>query len=406
MAGDPDGSTIMRRRPWTVVAVVLAFGFLLGTLSRGAESEPIGIDFGVFHAGGSLIGSNGYDAAYDTTTFSEFLNADYFPSLAESRTVSHFISTPAFGWFAQVLSLAPFAVALALWLVLGALVLVPACRHLGLPGWTPAILLVSPMMALNTILGQTGPFALLLFAYLHRETVEQRTIRLGVLAGLLILKPPLAFGYGLLWLIQSRRYLRSLLAAALTGVVLSVPTFVGGFQPGWGFIAAMEERADAESAWSQQSSSVPEFLKLLIPNAPSWVTILSWGIGVGAAAAVILLAQRRFGRDAEVMSAAAVIATVVASPHLLVYDSLVLLVPAAVAYRRGLLTGDRAGMLAAITTASFAFGPVLYNLQYDLVGRGIGMELPALAACVWLLVHWDDQKQAESDVLLPVLADA
>ncbi|MFT7473943.1 MAG: hypothetical protein ACI81L_000858 [Verrucomicrobiales bacterium] len=406
MSEDAAGSTILRRRPWSVVSVVLASGFLFGVVSNAIKKETIGIDFGVFHAGGSLIRTSGYDAVYNTTTFSNFLTTEYFPSLVGSRTVSHFISTPTFGWFSQVLSLVPFTAAFVLWLLLGAFALVSACRHLGLPRWTPVVLLISPIMALNTSLGQTGPFALLLFAYIHRETVEDRPFRLGVLSGLFILKPPLALGYGLLWLIWSRRYLHSLLAAAFTGLLLSVPTFIGGLQPWRGFIGAMEERADAESAWSQQSSSVPEFLKLFLPNAPSWVTVLSWGIGLGAAAMLVLVAQRRFGHDAEVMSAAAVVATVVASPHLLVYDSLILLVPAAVAYRRGLLTGDRAGLLAAIMTASFAFGPVIYNLQYDVAGRGIGMELPALVACVWLLVRWNEQKQAEAEPLLAVLADA
>lgn len=406
MAAPTDGSTIVRRRPWTVLATVLAAGYFFGVIARAIETEQLGIDFGVFHAGGSLINSQGYEAAYDNAGFSRHLATEYFPALAESSTVAHFISPPTFGWFAQGLTFWSFEVAVVIWLVVCAAALVPACRLLRLPVWSPAVLLLSPMMARNFGLGQTGSLMLLLFAGLHCAHVEGRLIRGGVLAGLLILKPPLAFGYGLLWLTQATRHRWSIVAAALTGIVVSIPTLTGGLRPWRLFLDSMLERTDAESAWSQQSSSLPEFLKLLLPLAPSYVSVASWLVGIAVAWGVLIAANRRFGSDAEFMSATAVVATVIASPHLLVYDSLILVVPVAVAYRRGLLTGDRAGLLAAITTASFAFGPAVYELQYGLVGRGIGLEFPALVLCSALLVRWNDEGPGGDGSLLPVLPDS
>lgn len=406
MTVNPDGATIVRRRPWTVLATVLGAGYFFSVIANAFDNEQLGIDFGVFHAGGSLIGSEGYGVAYDSAGFSQHLTTEYFPALAESATVAHFISTPTFGWFSQGLTIAGFDVAFIAWLVVCAVVLVPASRLLRLPAWTPLVLLFSPMMARNISLGQTGSLALLLFASLHRAHVDGRMVRAGVLAGLLILKPPLAFGYGLLWVIQATRYRWALLTAALTGFVVSIPTLMGGVAPWRLFLEAIRERADAESAWSQQSSSLPEFLKLLFPLAPSYVSLGTWAIGIVAALGIVVAANRRFGDDAEFMSAAAAVATVIASPHLLVYDSLILVVPVAVAYRRDLLTGERAGVLVLITTTSLAFGPAIYDLQYGLFGRGIGLEFPALVLCVVLLLRWNTEGSVARGSLLPVLADS
>lgn len=391
MADLPQDESILRRHRWSAFGLTLAVGDLLAVLATAIDHDTLGIDFGVFHAGGSLIATSGFEEAYDSAAFSEYFTAEYFPSLAASTTVSHFISTPVFGWFAQALTVLPFGPSFLLWLVLGGFALIPACRLLELPRWVPVVLLVSPMMALNTILGQTGAFVLLLFAVIHVSMVDRRLIRGGLIAGLLILKPPLALGYGLLWLVQARRYRQSIVVAAALGIVLSLPTLVGGLGAWQGFLEAMTHRADLESSWSQQSASVPEFLKLAFPLTPSWATYVTWFVGLAVALVVVLAANHRFGDDAELMSAAAVIATVLASPHLLVYDSLILVIPVAVAYRRGVLAGDRVGVLAAVTTASLVLGPALYDAQYAVMGRGIGAEFPALVFCVWLLVRWLDE---------------
>ena len=402
-----DGQTLLRRYPWTVVALLSSVGLLIGFVRNALAEGKFGIDFGVFYTGGSLISSDGFATAYDTEQFTEALATDLFPSLAGTTIVSHFISTPTFGWFAQALSWLPFRPALALWLAAGALALVWSVRLLRLPMWVVVALMVSPAMTFNTILGQTGPFVLLLFAALHLAVVDDHRIRAGLLAGLMILKPPLALGYGLVWLVQAKRYRTSMATAAVVGVVLSLPTVLSGAGPWRSFVEAMGERADAEGGWSQQSQSVTEFLKLLAPQSPSSVTLVFWGLGLLASLAVVLAGHRRFAGDVEAMSAVAVVATVVGSPHLLVYDTFILLVPVAVAYRRGLLTGERAGILAALYSVSIAFGPVLFFVQYDVIGRGLSPELPALLFSCWLLLRWEDESSVPmAPESVAVLTDA
>ena len=402
-----EGQTLLRRYPWSIIALLASVGLLIGFLRNALAEGTFGIDFGVFYTGGSLISSDGFATAYDTEQFTEALATDLFPSLAGTTIVSHFISTPTFGWFAQALSWLPFRPAFAVWLVAGVLALIWSVRLLRLPMWVVLALIVSPAMTFNTILGQTGPFVLLLFVALHRAMVDDDRLRAGLWAGLMILKPPLALGYGLVWLVQATRYRTSMATAAAVGVVLSLPTLLGGLGPWGSFLEAMTERADAEGGWSQQSQSVTEFLKLLAPQSPSSVTLVFWGLGLLAALAVVVVGHRRFAGDVEAMSAVAVVATVVGSPHLLVYDTFILLVPVAVAYRRGVLTGERAGLLAALYSVSIAFGPVLFFVQYDIIGRGLSPELPVLLFSCWLLLRWEDEASTpNASESISVLADA
>lgn len=402
--------TVVRRHPWSTVAIVISLFYGIPMIFDVVTKDFLGVDFGVFHAGGTLIRNDGYSAAYDTERFTRVLEDDYFPLLADGTSVSHFISTPTFGWFAQVLTWLPFTPSLLVWLAVGFALLVPACRLLSLPSWVAGGLLISPMMAVNITLGQTGVLVLMLFVGLHRAHEHGRVVVAGALAGLIVLKPVLAFGYGLLWLIQMRTYRRSIVVAAATGAALSLPTVVSGLDPWEGFTGAMRERTDAESGWAQQAASVPEFVKLLFPLSPSWVTMLAWAAGIAVAVLILVAANRRNGNDAEMMSAAAVVATVIASPHLLIYDTLILVIPVAVAYKRGLLTGDRGGLLFALITVAFAFGPPVYRMQYDIFGRGIGIELPAVLIGVALAVRWDKGANTPSvdgeAPLAPILADA
>lgn len=390
------------------MAAVVCVAAWAGTLATSARDSLFGLDFGVFHAGADLAAREGFAAAYDHKRFTDVFTTEYFPGLADTDTVAHFISTPTFGWFARPLTLLPFETSLVVWTGVGLVAAWWACRLLELPSWAPLAVAATPMMAVNVALGQTGAFVLLLFVGLHIAHRDDRPIMAGVLAGLLVLKPPLALGYGLLWLIRGRRHLVEMSVAAIVGFVISVPTLLGGLGPWQEFLAAMESRTELESGWSQQSASVSEFIKLLTPNAPSWFTLVTWAIGVVAAAVWLLVMNRRVGADVEVMSGAAIIATVLASPHLLVYDTVVLVIPVALAYRRGVLTGERVGILAALLCSAIAFGPVLYRAQFSIAERGIGPELVALIGCVVLLASWSRNggRDVDEERSVPVLADA
>lgn len=400
----------MERRP-PLAAVVAIAGTIAGWISvfrvfRAGDS--FGIDFGVFHSAGALIRAQGYEAAYTPESFSPYFIGNYYPNLADQRTVSHFISPPTFGWLVQPLSLAPYWLSFWVVLAIGFAVLIPVVKMLRLPLWIVPLLAVSPAMVQNVRLGQLGTFVLLLMVAVHLAASRRDPVRAGILAGLFILKPTLAIGYGLWWLIDLSRWHRAIIAAATTGIVFALPTFVGGTDPWRHFLSAMEFRVDTEGTWKQQSLSLPEFLKLLAPRSDGSTTLMFWTAGITLATAMLVAAKKRFGEDPELLSAVAVVATIVASPHLLVYDTFLLVIPIAVALHRGVLTSARVQTLVAIHVGSIVFGSGIYEWQFERFGRGIGLEFPGIVLCCWLLIKWWTSRERESsqkEDLLAVVAN-
>ena len=381
------------RKIFLAIAVAIA-GTLANWYSVWSVYEvdkSFAIDFGVFHGGGSLIRSDGYSAAYSPETFGPYFISEYYPALADENSVSHFISPPPFGWLMQWVSYVPFEPAMWIVMGLGFLVLLPVVRSLHLPLWSAALLALSPAMVQNVRLGQIGPFVLAAVVALHLASSRSEVWRAGLIAGLFILKPTLAIGYGLWWLIDVRRWHKAIAIAGLSGVVIAIPTFIGGIGPWTDFLDAMRFRVDAEGTWQQQSTSIPEWLKLASPLGPGGQTLVFWLAGIAVGAVVLISAKRKFGDDMEAMSAVAVTVTVLTSPHLLIYDTFVLVIPVAVAFGRGFLNRERVILLLGIHVGSIIFSSGLYDAQYSRFGRGIGFELIGLVVSMVLLMRWWNQ---------------
>ena len=388
--------SLLSRYRWSVVAAVVSVAFFFNTILSSIQSGSLGFDFGVFRSGAELSQREGWDVAYGAERASQYLADAYFPHIADTPALVRFISPPPFALLARAFTIGPFELAFGVWLVAGVVALVLSTYVLGVPRWVAVVFLLSPMIAVNTWLGQTGAFVLLGFALLHRSMVNRRDVAVGVLIGLMILKPVLAVGYGLLLLIDLPRSRRALGVSAGVAALLTVPTLIGGLTPWREFAGAIQNRADIESAWSQQSLAVAEVLKFLVPNGSAGFTLFSWVAGIFAAAVLLLVARRRFGNDPEVMSCVAVIATVVGSPHLLVYDLLILAIPVAVMWKRGYLSGDRVGILATCIVASIAFGPALNRLQFVNFGRAISIEFLGLVIACSLAVRWWSRSESQA----------
>jgi len=390
-----------------LAAVVGHVIFLLGIVSWIISKGQFGVDFAVFHLGGRSLRADGYDAVYDSAIFQAELARDYVPGLLDNGpSATSFISTPPFAWIMQPVSMIPFDVALWLWLAIGGVAVWGSVRWLGLGNRAALLAFVSPAFINNLGFGQSAPFVLLAGVAVHKMVEADRKFAAGLIGGLLIIKPTIAIGLGLWWLMDIRRWYRAVAGAALSASVVVLPTVAGGFGPWRSFADAMTQRVDVEGDFQQFSPSVPEFLKLLAPGASGTLTLIFWIVAAAAAAVLVSMALRTWSDDAAVLSAAAAVATVVASPHLLVYDTLLLIIPLAVAVNRGVLTTARTELLLAIFTCGLALGPLFYSLQFDLIGRGVGLEMPTFVLCIALMVRWMvETPTIEERALTPVVAN-
>lgn len=371
-----------------VSGVAGTLAFLLGMLVMVTDRAAFALDFAVFHLGGSLLRRDGYEAVYDRDLFRETLQSDYRPEADLADSLTYFISPPPFAWASQALSWLPFGTALVVWFLAGVVALFASVRLLELPWWAAAVVATIPAVVMNTVIGQSGLLFLLLAVMVHRAAVADKPVLAGLLVGLFVLKPPLAIGWALWWMLDWRRWNRALLAASFSSAILALPTLVGGGVAWRSFLEVMSDRVSDEGSLQVNSMSLAEFIKLLAPDAPSGVTIVVWLFAALVGVGVLRVAHRRWADDTAVLSAVAIVVTVGVSPHLSVYDTGLLLIPVSVLVKRCVVSTNRLTVLWAVYVAGLAFGPLWFIAQYDAVGRGVGLEFPALVVMAVLGARW------------------
>jgi hypothetical protein len=403
----PQRSSAAAGIDWTritrVIAVASFASVVLTMLTSVVLDGTTGVDFGVFQLGGEIAGGGDWSSLYDGDTFSERFQEELFPGLAEDGTLNTFISTPTFALAMQPLHWLPFSPALLLWSLLSVCFAIISVRSLGLRYPWAVALLLSPAMIVNLAIGQSAALFLALAVVVHLSVRLEWSFRAGLALGLLfVLKPPLAVGYGLWWLVSPTRSRRRV-AGAIAGVVVGLaPTLASGGAAWAAFADAMRSRVAIESSWQLNGLSLPEAIKLLNPQSATWVTLGSWGLSLVVGALLILAAKRRWPGDDELLSAAAIVVTVLVSPHLAVYDTALLIIPLAVAHDRGLAT-ERIWLLAAIHGATLAFGRVLFDAQFDVIGRGLSVEFIGFVASILLVLRWEVDEVGRSLLEVPAL---
>ena len=144
------------------------------------------------------------------------------------------------------LSALSFNVAIVVWMVLGLASLVLAVRLLDLPLWVAPIAACMPFGISNLYHGQTGFFAVLLAATVHRLCVSDKKVWAGVVAGVVIIKPTLLLGVALWWLLDWKRWYPAMLAAVPSaGVLVLAGIAADGLAPpscGWSWVAGAHAR--------------------------------------------------------------------------------------------------------------------------------------------------------------------
>ncbi|MCP4967582.1 MAG: DUF2029 domain-containing protein [bacterium] len=291
----------------------------------GSTTYPVGSDFQTLHTAARLVVSGDGAILYQDVAF----QAAGGPGRA-------FFYPPPFALVLAPLGWLPFETAWFAWSVLSVAMVALGLKLLGVRGplrLALAALLFMPMY-LSITYGQASCLWFLVFAGVYRFTKENRPVAAGVLAGLLILKPTLAIGVFVWWVVEWRRHRPSALAAvasALGVIALSQLVLPGSFsgyvQVTWDYLVGGEPGAQ----WAQYSMWT--FWDLLIPGS-SWLTKIA---GVASVAlligAFVRCAKARPGLD---LTFAAVIAmTILIAPYMLAYEWTLLLIPAALLWQSG-----------------------------------------------------------------------
>jgi hypothetical protein len=311
---------------WTIYAADMSAP---GLLDRNGLVK--GTDFLHFYTLGTLALQGRGDLLYDMRAQAE-LAWQLLPQAPDSLYV------PLYGPQVSLL-FAPFAGlaygwALTAWLSTNVLVFAfccyavwKTCPSLQVHGWTVLLLAIAfPGFFHLLAWGQTSGVALLCFTLAYLALLRDRKVLAGLAIGSLIFKPQLGLAAAVLF-VFAREW--KLIAGALAAGSVQLAT------------AWMHYGSDVMRTYWHALTHVREVLPLLEPRLYQthslrsfWLLLLPWpqvafAFYVVSAFGVLALAVRcwRSGAVLEVRYAAMLLATVLVSPHLTVYD-LVILAPA------------------------------------------------------------------------------
>jgi len=312
-----------------------------------ATGADIGRDFISFYSASTLALSSQPSAVYDFAT----LQATHEAVIGAPVAGFIFLYPPTYLLLVTPLALAPYLVALALWLIVPLLALLRLLRRIAPHPLAPIAALLFPGTSQCLISGQNGVISALILAG-GLLGLERRPVLAGLIFSSLSYKPHLA-GAVFAALFFGRHW--RALAAALLGVVVLAVASVAAFGIGpWaafsGEFAAVRWMVESGAFRWDRMASV--FAAARLAGLGLTGSYLLQGLVTLAALAALAWTWRRQGSLA-LRGSVLVLTIPLMTPYVFDYDLVMLLLPLAWLLRAGMATGFRRGE-AVLLAATWA----------------------------------------------------
>ena len=311
---------------WTVYAVNMSTP---GLIDRNGLVK--GTDFLHFYTLGSLALQGRGDLLYDMRAQSEMLH-EFVAHAPDSVYVP--LYGPQVSLFFTPLARLPYGWALTAWLALNLLIYAFCCYTVwkncpNLHAYQSTVLILAiafPGMFHLLAWGQTSGLALLFFTLTFLALRQRRLLFAGLAIGSLIFKPQLGLAAAVVFLCtrEWKIVAGALISAALQISVAWMHYGTKIMHEYWHALIHVEDVLPLLEPRPYQTHSLRSFWSLLLP----WPQA-AWAFYVVTAVAVLVLVVRVWSSRSplSLRFAALLLATVLVSPHLTVYD-LVVLAPA------------------------------------------------------------------------------
>ncbi len=366
---------------------------LLGKANYDLAGQPLGGDYVDFHVAGMTLNRGEsarlYDFDYQKQLQIQVLGGDF----RDPTAYNALITPPHFSVPFMPLALLPYPLSFALWSLLGLALTYLSVNISGIENprraflwsltWFPLFAAVS--------FGQNSLASLALFSATYaiwKREDQPSLFAAGLVASLLAYKPQLTFGLGLLWLFNYKRDWPALLGLALGG----------GIQAGLSFW--LMPKASLDYLYLTQNI-LPTLLQQ--PGYPIWHSH-NWrafwlllmpglpGLAEGISTLLALIGvwgfftfNRRFQSAPRLRFAAMILLTLWISPHFLIYDWSILILPTLLLWqtfpdqRRVLKT-----LFALPWLAIFISGSLTY-LQLQILPVALQISMPVLTLVIYRL---------------------
>lgn len=300
--------------------------------TKDIKGDPIGTDHIAFYSAARLIAEGRGELIYDN----EFMST-YQPSLhgGTGPYLDAYRNPPFYALLYIPTAGLPYLISFWIWTAVALALLWAGLWLLGTPHpWAAFVLSLSfyPVFAVFGF-GQNSLLSLGVFCLTFYLMERRRFFLAGVVAGLLLFKPQLLLGLGVWWLLGIRTYWRCCLGGAVTGLVLLAVSYAVVPNETNIFIEKLPKiaRYDAFNFWNLHN---PKAFGALITfdNKKVGNVVGLAGLLVGVAALVWFWRKHR--ENVPVMFAAAVFVTLWASPHTMIYEWTLALIPAVLLWDR------------------------------------------------------------------------
>jgi hypothetical protein len=312
---------------WLFLQILFA-GLMASAFHQEAvkDGKPVGTDFMTFWSAARMAVTVSPAAAYDDTAREALQHATSWMGADPSAHYAYWYP-PTYLLLTLPLGLLGYLPAMAAFLAASYALVAAAISHIIRPGLARLVLIFSPAMLLNVLIGQNGGFTAACFggAYIW---LDRRPIAAGACLGLLVCKPHLALATPLA-LAAARRW-RAFFACGATAAALCALSYLILGPACWlDFLRhASEARAVLENMTDDWSKIQSVFTAVRLLHGPLPLAYaLHIAVALAALAVLLRAASRRPGAGPEV--ALLVVTSLLCTPYMFDYDLACLLVPMA-----------------------------------------------------------------------------
>ncbi len=368
----------------TWIASIASSGF-----TKDIKGDPIGTDHIAFYSAAKLIDEGRGNRIYDNAFMSE-----YQTTLCGSPLLDAYRNPPFYALLYLPTSKLSYLASFWIWTAISVLFL-----WLGL-GWLQAknrfmafVLSLSfyPVFAVFSF-GQNSLISFGLFCLCFRFLERRELMHAGIVAGFLLYKPQLLLGLGLWWVLEYRVYWKALLGVMMTGLFWLVLSLLVLPDESRIFVENLPEiaRYDLFHFWNMHN---PRAFGTLIAHdskpVGNIVGVVCSVLGVGC----FVVFWRQHRKHIALVFAAAIVLSLWASPHTMIYEWTLALIPAVLLWDRASEKRDDWMLLFAMCwTALFISTPIAMamcrwtRLDEGDPGWAIQLSVPVLAfAALWAM---------------------
>ncbi len=381
------------RYAWITAGILWIAWLLSVALGPGnidLAGQPVGTDYLQFYAAGRTLlhgeSPQLYDMAYQSALEQEIIGS--------GLTSYHaFITPPFLAWLFVPLAALPYGWSFVVWSVLGLLCLWFSLRLLGItaPGrawlWS---LTFFPVFAVISF-GQNALLSLLLLSATYRLWRDQRPFLAGLVCSLTLYKPQLCLGIVVLWLLNGRRDWRALAGLGAGGGVLAALCFLLLPEASWAYVDFARTVLPNLPSWQEfplwHLHTVRGFWRLLLPMAPrvgDGLTLIAAALGLWS----FFLWERRFRGNPPLVFGAAIALTLWLTPHAMIYDWALLLIPAIFLWETLPQARDRWRMFFAVLWIAALLSGPLTVAQLRVLPVAVQVSVPLLALVLYQIGRW------------------